>query len=159
MSSAMDASSQSLLLGPFIGMLLSAVLVGTVASQVWTYFHRKKDDNKVLQVTVAALHLFVIISNFLDIATTFNYTVAHGSIDLLPRYFIAELVVSGIPVFIVDFFFASKIYHSSQGYRIFSYIIVVMAFAAFACGCGADYLALTFIVPTNYINSNRWILV
>ncbi|KIK50113.1 hypothetical protein GYMLUDRAFT_101347 [Collybiopsis luxurians FD-317 M1] len=158
LSPVSDGQAPSLLWGPFFGMLLSAVLVGTVGAQAWTYFHRNS-DSVLLRATVVVLFNFVLVSNCLDIATTFNYTISHfedpAAIDQLPRYFIVELVVSGIPVFIVDVFFASRIHHLNRGYSCLSYIIVITALTAFACGCvPAGFL---FNVPTRINLSSTWV--
>ncbi|KAE9407540.1 hypothetical protein BT96DRAFT_971240 [Gymnopus androsaceus JB14] len=136
-SSSVHGSPEILLSGPFFGMLLSAINVGIVGTQTWTYFHRNNQDSVSLKLTVAILFLFILTTNCLNIATTFDYTISHFGllIDQLPRYFIAELVVSGIPVFIVDVFFASRIYYLNRCYRIIACTIVIMAVAAFASGC------------------------
>ncbi|GAW09736.1 hypothetical protein LENED_011921 [Lentinula edodes] len=107
-----DGSERRLLRGPFFGMLLSTILLGTVGAQMWFYLHQNQ-DGRLLRVTVAVLLVSVLASNCLDIATTFNYTVAHfgdtSAMDYLPGYFVAELVLSGVSVFVVDIFFASRI--------------------------------------------------
>ncbi|KAF5356486.1 hypothetical protein D9757_012560 [Collybiopsis confluens] len=129
---AVADSTKNLLWGPYFGMLFSTVLVGTVGAQTWTYLHRN-NDSAMLRATVIYLFIATVSSNCLDIATTFNYTIAHfgdaAAIDLIPRfvphpssidlsirpstlrYFILELIISGIPVVIVDIFFASRIHH------------------------------------------------
>ncbi|GAW09737.1 hypothetical protein LENED_011920 [Lentinula edodes] len=125
-----DGSERRLLRGPFFGMLLSTILLGTVGAQMWFYLHQNQ-DGRLLRVTVGRgspvrgcgkdiyydlrrqRSVSVLASNCLDIATTFNYTVAHfgdtSAMDYLPGYFVAELVLSGVSVFVVDIFFASRI--------------------------------------------------
>ncbi|KAJ3906213.1 hypothetical protein F5879DRAFT_947007 [Lentinula edodes] len=153
-----DGSERRLLRGPFFGMLLSTILLGTVGAQMWFYLHQNQ-DGRLLRATVAVLLVSVLASNCLDIATTFNYTVAHfgdtSAMDYLPGYFVAELVLSGVSVFVVDIFFASRIRRLNQRYRFISCIVVIMAIAALACGCvTAGFL---FNAPTRLNLDSPWV--
>ncbi|KAJ4484438.1 hypothetical protein C8R41DRAFT_839657 [Lentinula lateritia] len=49
-----DGSERRLLRGPFFGMLLSTILLGTVGAQMWFYLHQNQ-DGRLLRVTVAVL--------------------------------------------------------------------------------------------------------
>ncbi|KAJ3880411.1 hypothetical protein F5051DRAFT_163332 [Lentinula edodes] len=92
--------------------------------------------------------------------------------DYLPGYFVAELVLSGVSVFVVDIFFASRIrrrehlfycshsldllsFSVNQRYRFISCIVVIMAIAALACGCVTT--GFLFNAPTRLNLDSPWV--
>ncbi|KIK52968.1 hypothetical protein GYMLUDRAFT_49638 [Collybiopsis luxurians FD-317 M1] len=154
--SALD-ELQDLFLNPFLGTILSTLLVGIVGAQLWSYF-RRNDDSVYVNAMVIVLGALVVATDSLDIAASYVFIIFNwGNVAALfeaPRALIIELVVSGIPMLIVDIYFASRIYPLSRIYNIISYVVTIMSMAAFACGCVAAHFLFKTTLWSTFIASN-----
>ncbi|KAF9537456.1 hypothetical protein CPC08DRAFT_771292 [Agrocybe pediades] len=124
--------------GIFVGFILSTIFFGVTLLQAWNYA-LSNNDGWIMRTLVISLV-------GLDIATTSNnalllhtYLIQHFG-DLLGLTetnvgFIVELGLTTVAIFLVQLFFASRVYLLNQrGYRVV-YAIVATACLGFVCSC------------------------
>ncbi|KAG2043293.1 hypothetical protein BDR03DRAFT_411064 [Suillus americanus] len=114
-----DAQTQLSIIGPTqVGGLLSAALFGCLACQSYLYFARFTSDGFALKTTVSAITLiqlgqFVCVISTLWIMTVSTYG-DPSQLNVLPLIAVVALLLSGFTVFIVQSFYAFRLWKLSR---------------------------------------------
>ncbi|KAG2064316.1 hypothetical protein BDR04DRAFT_1035579, partial [Suillus decipiens] len=119
-SSTNSLDAQLAIIGPTqVGGLLSAALFGCLACQSYLYFTRFKSDSFALKATVSLLLLLIQLGHFVCvISTLWTMTVStYGNpfqLDVLPLAADLAIMLSGFTVFIVQSFYAFRLWMLSR---------------------------------------------
>lgn len=114
-SSANNFGAQLAIIGPTqVGGLLSATLFGCLACQTYLYFARFTSDGPALKITVSAISLiqlgqFVCIISILWTMTVSTYG-DPSRLNILPLAADLTIMLSGFTVFIVQSFYAFRLW-------------------------------------------------
>ncbi|KAJ7597927.1 hypothetical protein C8J56DRAFT_921435 [Mycena floridula] len=122
---------------PFWGLLISVCLFGVTICQACTYASNNK-DSWCLRLLVGTLLAMDFTNLILSSENVAYYAVEHwGDVDaalMNPLYSIVFLHLTVIIVFLVQMFFASRIFILSRRNYAATGLVVVLAFAALVCG-------------------------
>ncbi|KAF7290307.1 hypothetical protein HMN09_01288700 [Mycena chlorophos] len=102
-----------------VSLLLETILYGIGVNQTWTYFARKPEDTRLIQcsvVTVFALETIQVV--FFFSSTYFRFVRQFGAVqtDLIWEDSL-QLLAAYLGAFVVQLFFASRIYKLTRGLR------------------------------------------
>ncbi|KAJ7646917.1 hypothetical protein FB45DRAFT_183907 [Roridomyces roridus] len=115
MSSGMDISSEADAM--FVGVILAPVLCGITISQSWTYF-RSNRDGWIMQSLVALLFAMDVAETVLTSQMAHEYLIKNfGNVEALSRLPVSSIVEVGmnaVLVFLVEVFFAHRVYRLTQ---------------------------------------------
>ncbi|KDR72265.1 hypothetical protein GALMADRAFT_143123 [Galerina marginata CBS 339.88] len=123
--------------GIFAGFVLSTALLGVTILQAWTYVNHNNDDWK-LRTLVAVLVVSDILSTIFNSIFIHEYLVQHFGNFLrlftVSSGILAEFLITIIVIFIVQLFFASRVYLLNRKNIWAPAIIVITAVLGFGSG-------------------------
>ncbi|KAG1890079.1 hypothetical protein F4604DRAFT_645527 [Suillus subluteus] len=113
--SANNFNAQLAIIGPTqVGGLLSAALFGCLACQSYLYFARFMSDGFAIKITVSAIILIQLGQFVCMISTLWTMTVSTygdpSQLNVLPLVADVSLLLSGMTVFIVQSFYAFRLW-------------------------------------------------
>ncbi|EEB89292.1 hypothetical protein MPER_12626 [Moniliophthora perniciosa FA553] len=129
----------SLLDAPYFGLLVSIFLSGMIIMQAWTYFNQYK-DNWLLRLLVLSTVLLDFAASILGIISYRNMTIVHfGNVSMATsdtpiKQMAGPAIITAIIVFIVQIFFASRVYLLNQFHRVVPAFITLCATAGLDVG-------------------------
>jgi len=111
------------LTGPFVvGTAVSTFLFGVTMAQVYTYFSNFKTDRPIYRYLVISLFIIDILHTVFSQVTLWEWFVAHvgdpGFVIKAPWSFAMSPVMCGIAAFVVQIFYAHRVYLLSNQRRI-----------------------------------------
>ncbi|KAJ7130604.1 hypothetical protein C8R44DRAFT_978547, partial [Mycena epipterygia] len=121
----------------FVGVLLSPVLWGITVSQTWSYYNSNK-DGWLLQTFVGVLFVLDTAATCLTSEMAHVYLIQNfGSLEALstlPTSSIVEVAVNVFIVFLVELFFARRVYLLNRRQIFMPVLIIVFAAAGLVSG-------------------------
>ncbi|KAE9399442.1 hypothetical protein BT96DRAFT_1019474 [Gymnopus androsaceus JB14] len=134
--------------GMFYGFVVSTVLFGVTMVQAWIYIRRNR-DSWLLRSLVAFLVSLDFTATFLNAQTVHDLLLVNfGNVEELlqtPVTLKAEILISFVVIFVVNVFFAYRIYLLRQIHISVAFFIAAIGTAAFVIGL----LASASIVRAN----------
>ncbi|KAJ3928061.1 MAG: hypothetical protein NXY57DRAFT_560781 [Lentinula lateritia] len=116
----------------FYGVIISTGLFGISIVQLWTYINLSR-DRWMFRVVVITVFFMDMATTYLDIGLLHNYLISHfGDLSIFSSYsnlLDMEILFTALIVFVVDLYFASRVYLLKQ----------------------VHWSVVTFIVSTNVI--------
>jgi len=123
--------------GMFYGILISLALWGITIVQTWTYINNNK-DKWFLRTLVGALFVLDTVTSGLTVKTAHFYFVENfgglGAFLKVASELIAEVMVNVTIVYIVELFFAYRVYILNGRHWFLPAVIVFIGTLGFACG-------------------------
>ncbi|ESK89151.1 hypothetical protein Moror_5246 [Moniliophthora roreri MCA 2997] len=129
----------SLLDVPFSGLLISIALYGVIVVQAWTYFNRNK-DNWLLRLLVLSMVVLDLAASVLEIIPYRYLLIVHfGNVLAVTseksiRHTMETVIISAVIAFIVQIFFASRVYVLNRLHRVVPVFIILCAIGTLAMG-------------------------
>ncbi|KAJ4471537.1 hypothetical protein J3R30DRAFT_1091448 [Lentinula aciculospora] len=101
----------------FYGVIFSVGLFGISIVQLWTYINLSR-DRWMFRVVVITVFLMDMTTTYLDIGLLHNYLISHfGDLSIFSSYsdlLDLEILFTALIVFVVDMYFASRVYLLKQ---------------------------------------------
>jgi len=137
------------LTGPFVvGTAVSTFLFGVTMAQVYTYFVNFKTDRPIYRYSVIALFILDVLHTAFSQFTLWEWFVAHygdpGSVIKSPWSFAMSPVMCGLAAFVVQIFYAHRVYLLSNQRIVIPSLIAFGALFQLVWAAGAT--AKVFII-------------
>uniref|UniRef100_A0A0W0GFL9 DUF6534 domain-containing protein n=1 Tax=Moniliophthora roreri TaxID=221103 RepID=A0A0W0GFL9_MONRR len=140
----------SLLDVPFSGLLISIALYGVIVVQAWTYFNRNK-DNWLLRLLVLSMVVLDLAASVLEIIPYRYLLIVHfGNVLAVTseksiRHTMETVIISAVIAFIVQIFFASRVYVLNRLHRVVPVFIILCAIGTLAMGLCMILILIDFL--------------
>ncbi|KAF4622023.1 hypothetical protein D9613_009545 [Agrocybe pediades] len=132
--------------GVFVGFILSTIFFGVTLLQAWNYALSNK-DGWIMRTLVASLVALDITTTSNNVLLLHTYLIQHfGNLLELTMSnisFIVEIALTATVVFLVQLFFASRVYILNHGDYRLPCAIVATACLGFVCSCYAVNTEIT----------------